>query len=86
MTGGNQVLLGKPPYWEFIGPGAVLTAVIRGMRPEKPYAAEGLGFTDGVWRVIERSWVVDVDARPDVKTILHHLNHAASVWNRRQPV
>ena len=63
-----------------------MDAIIRGVRPKKPYAAESLGFTDGLWDVIERSWAVDIDARPDVTTILYHLAHAASIWKRRKSV
>ena len=62
----------------------VILAILRGVRPKKPRAAGGLGFTDGLWGIVERSWVVDTIARPDVKTMLHHLTHAASAWNRRQ--
>ena len=61
-------------------------AVLRGERPKKPYGANSLGFTDGLWRIVERSWMVDADARPDVKNMLYYLTHAASTWNRRQSV
>ena len=71
------------PYSE-ITMEAVAGAVIGGVRPKKPYAAGSLGFTDGLWRIVERSWMADADARPDVKAVLYHLTHAASTWNRRQ--
>lgn len=64
----------------------VIEAVLRGVRPKKPDAADSFGLTDGLWRIVERSWMVDADARPDVKTVLHHLTRAASAWNRRQSV
>ena len=64
----------------------VTEAILRGVRPKKPHAADSLGFTDGLWRVVERSWVVDTNARPDVKAILYHLAHAASSWNGRESV
>lgn len=64
----------------------VIDVVLAGTRPKKPDAANSIGFTDGLWSIVERSWTVDVDARPDVKTVLHHLTRAASAWNRRQSV
>lgn len=76
--------MGKVPYWETTGENTVMVTVVRGVRPKKPYAADSLGFTDGLWRVVEQSWMADANARPDVKTVLYHLTHAASTWNRRQ--
>lgn len=72
------------PYWETTGENPVMVAVVRGVRPKRPDAADSLGFTDGLWRVVERSWMADADARPDVKVMLYHLTHAASTWNRRR--
>ena len=63
-----------------------MDAIMRGARPKKPYAADSLGFTDGLWRIVERSWMADIEARPDVKSILYYLNHAASVWNKRRAI
>ena len=61
-----------------------MDAIMRGVRPKKPYRADNFGFTDGLWRIVERSWIADTDARPDVKTMLYHFNHAASVWNKKR--
>jgi hypothetical protein len=63
-----------------------ILAIVKGVRPKKPYLAENLGFTDGLWGVIERSWILDADARPDARTMLRHLARAASTWDKRQPV
>jgi len=78
--------MGKTPYWEIARESEVTEAVYRGVRPKKPHEADSLGFTYGLWGILERSWMVDVDARPDVKTVVYHLSHAASNWNRRRPV
>jgi len=74
------------PYWETVKESGVIEAITKGVRPKKPHAADSLGFTDGLWRIVERSWMVDIDARPDVKTVLHHLSLAAPTWNRRRPM
>ena len=44
------------------------------MKPEK---AKDLGFTQGLWKIIERCWLVDASKRPDVKDVLFQLNRAA---------
>jgi hypothetical protein len=80
----HQVLSGNPPYWDIKNPGGVMNAITEGERPKKPDAAESLGFTNELWRTVRRCWLVDVSARPDVKTILSHLNHATWSWERRR--
>ena len=57
---------------------------MNGDRPQKPDGAEGLGFTKGLWKIVERSWLADARERPDVKDMLFQLNHAAWIWNRKQ--
>ena len=82
----HQVLCGNPPYWDIANKGAVIHAITEGVRPEKPEEAEGLGFTEGLWGVVQRCWLVDPSARPDVRKILSHLNHATWSWERRRVV
>ena len=82
----DQVLCGKPPYWEITNPWAVIHAITEGERPKRPEAAETLGFTKELWRILLRCWLVDTGSRPDVKTILSHLNHATWSWERRRLV
>jgi len=60
--------------------------VLDGKRPQKPEAAESLGFTDELWTIVEQCWLADADTRPDVGTVLSHLNHATWSWERRQLV
>ena len=82
----HQVLYGKAPYWEMTNEAAVITAIMRGDRPPKPEAMENLGLTDQLWELVEQCWSADTSARPDVRTVLSHLNHAAWLWERRQMV
>lgn len=64
--------------------GAVIHAIMNGERPQKPEAAESLGFTDKLWGIVERCWSADACMRPDVKAMLSRLNHAAWFWERRE--
>jgi len=82
----DQVLCGNSPYWEIKNPGGVINAITEGDRPMKPEAAETLGFTKELWRIVQRCWLVDVGSRPDVRSILSHLNHATWSWERRRLV
>jgi len=61
-----------------------MSAITEGDRPKKPEAPGSLGFTKELWRIVQRCWLVDVSARPDVRTILSHLNHATWSWERRR--
>jgi len=79
-----EVLCGNPPFWEITNGGAVINAIMNDRRPQKPEAAESLGFTNELWEIVERCWSVDAGARPDVRTLLSHLNRATWSWERRQ--
>lgn len=81
-----EVLSGKSPYWGIMNQAVVIYAIMEGYRPRKPDAAGSLGFTDELWKTIQQCWLVDPNARPDVKTILSQLNHATWSWERRRLV
>jgi serine/threonine protein kinase len=83
---GCQVLCGNAPFWEITNEGAVINAIMNGDRPPKPEAAESLGFTRGLWGIVQRCWLVDASARPDARDLLSHLNHATWSWERRRLV
>ena len=70
------------PYWDHHG--NVTQAILGGVRPKKPDSAAALGFTDGLWWIVENCWEVDRDKRPDVETVLSHLIHAARAWDERR--
>ena len=79
----DQVLCGNAPY-SGLPENVAVDAILNGVRPRKPHSARNLGFTDGLWKIMERCWIADRDARPDVKAILSQLNHAAWTWDRNQ--
>ena len=80
----DQVLYGKPPYWEITNPPVIIGTITEGGRPKRPEAAEALGFTKELWRIVQRCWLVDTSSRPDVRAILSHLHHATWSWERRR--
>ena len=53
-------------------------------RPQKPEAMENLGFTDQLWELVKQCWSANTSARPDVRTVISHLNHATWLWERGQ--
>ena len=81
-----QVLSGNSPYWDVKNEGTLIYVIMEGYRPKKPDAAESLGFTNELWKTVQRCWLTEASARPDVKTILTHLNHATWSWERRRTV
>ena len=60
--------------------------IMRGGRPVKPENATSLGFTSGLWEVIEQCWLVGVDARPALEKVFSCLSEAALSWGDRQEV
>jgi hypothetical protein len=54
-----------------------------GIRPKKPEGAKRLGFSDELWRTVERCWREDRNARPNIASILSSLNEAKAFWDVR---
>ena len=61
----------------------VVSEILEGRRPQKPEAAESLGFTDELWSMIERCWREEPDERPEVKEMLDCLERGAQTWDTR---
>ena len=51
-----------------------MLAILEGDRPEKPENVTHLRFTEGLWETIEKCWVEDRSARPDVEDVLSCLS------------
>lgn len=41
-----------------------------GKRPERPEGAEGVWFTDDLWRMLNRCWETQPESRPNVAVVL----------------
>ena len=66
-----------------MSPYQVLYFLLEGGQPQKPEAAENLGFTNELWSTVERCWRGNRDERPNVGEILHCLESAVPAWNTR---
>ena len=73
-------MCGHVPYHNHVDDIAVVVAVMKGARPEKPENATQLGFTEILWDVVKRCWREDWKARPGVEDILSCLNGAPPPW------
>ena len=82
----RQVLCGTIPFDNFWWPSEVVVEIMKGGRPAKPEDAPSLGFTGGLWDIVERCWLADGNARPTLATVLPCLREAASSWNDRRKV
>jgi len=83
LTNDAQVLCGHQPFFEIQSDVLVMNAIVGGDRPKKPERAMHLGFSDELWRVVERCWLEDRGARPDVEEILRCLNGSSLSWSLR---
>ncbi|KAF9789369.1 kinase-like domain-containing protein, partial [Thelephora terrestris] len=78
-----EVLTGNSPFWNITNNVLLMLDIPNGHRPKKPDTAESLGFTSQLWKTLQQCWLANASARPDVRTILSHLNHATWSWGRR---
>jgi len=75
-----EVLTGEPPfarYKDFI----VMRKVIEGERPERP---ERAGFTDDLWRTLEKCWSPQPYNRPTIEAVLESLGQVSD-WQPPTP-
>ena len=82
----RQVICGTIPFDNIWWPGDVMEEVMKGVRPGKPEDAASLGFTCGLWEVVELCWLADRDARPTLSAVLSCLSEAAPGWDDRRKV
>lgn len=54
--------------------------VLEGERPPKPRDSEKLGFTDKVWKSLQKCWEKKPSARPSVDEVSACLKQAAENW------
>ena len=64
----------------------VAIEVLNGTRPPKPEGAASLGFTSGLWEIVEQCWLADGNARPTLSAVLSCLSDAALNWDDRREV
>ena len=57
-----------------------MSAITEGDRPEKPEEAKRLGFSNELWRMVERCWMEDRSTRPGVEEICSCLDDAVAFW------
>ena len=82
----RQVLCGAIPFYDLWDQRYVMIGIISGRRPAKPENATSLGFTGGLWEIVERCWLADPDTRPTLEAVLSCLREAALSWGDRQKV
>ena len=55
----RQVLCGTIPFYNLWWPYNVMEEIMKGGRPAKPEDVTSLGFTGGLWEIVERCWLAD---------------------------
>ena len=75
----SQVLTGLRPFYHLHAYSPVF-AVVRGERPEKPLDAESLGFSDGLWELVQLCWSELSSARPTAQRLFDHLSEISLTW------
>jgi hypothetical protein len=55
-------------------------AIMRGERPEKPFGAESLGFSDTLWWLLRSCWSESSSDRPAARQLFSYLSLVALSW------
>ena len=55
-------------------------AIMRGERPEKPFGAESLGFSDTLWWLVQLCWSESISDRPAARQLFSYLAFVALSW------
>jgi hypothetical protein len=58
----------------------VCKVVLENERPQRPRDSEKLGFTDGVWGILQTCWGKDPSGRPSIDIVSAFLKQAAETW------
>ena len=77
-------MCGHHPYLEFQLDILAVNAILEGVRQKKPEGAKHLGFSDELWRTVERCWLEDRNTRPSVGDTLSSINGAVLFWYVRE--
>jgi len=64
-----EVFAGRVPFSD-VGKIRAALQIVRGERPGKPQAAEQLGLTMEMWKLIERCWDADPNKRPTIDEVV----------------
>ena len=79
-----QILTGGLPF-RGIGIAEMTMNVVQGMRPTKPENASAIGFSDSLWRFVERCWDGNMEWRPRITEVVSQLGRAAANWDGVMP-
>ena len=74
-----QVLTGDIPFPK-LRMGEITLNVAYAVRPPKPEKASAIGFSDSLWRFVQRCWDGDAELRPKVAGVVSQLERAAADW------
>ena len=74
-----EVLTGQPPFGQ-LKDFPVIQKVIEGERPGRPEGAEGVWFTDDLWKMLGLCWTADAHSRPSIEAVRECLEQVSSIW------
>ena len=79
-----QILTGGPPF-PGLGIAEMTMNVVQGIRPTKPKNASAIGFSDSLWRFVERCWDGEIGSRPKIAEVVSQLRREAANWDGVMP-
>ncbi|KAF9643165.1 kinase-like protein [Thelephora ganbajun] len=75
-----EVLSGQVPFTRDCNDLMVMKKVLEGEHPGKPQGAEGLWFTDDLWKTLELCWSPQPKYRPTIEAVFECLKQVSTAW------
>ena len=66
-----EVFTGKKPFPHAKSDALACLWIMKGKRPPRPSSDQGLGFSDGIWDIIQRCWLQNADERPVIDDVVN---------------
>jgi hypothetical protein len=63
----------KPPFFHIREDIAIIWHVEKGERPIKLMDCDNIGFTDGLWDLMQRGWASQPESRPPLSAFIEHV-------------
>ncbi|KAF9647762.1 kinase-like protein [Thelephora ganbajun] len=80
-----EVLSGQVPFTRDYNDLMVMKKVLEGEHPGRPQGAEGVWFTDDLWKMLKMCWLPQPKHRPTIEAVFECLKQVSTTWKPLPP-